>query len=484
MTGHALKSLVLSAPQQCVLCVGDAMLDTFVYGEVERISPEAPVPVLRESHRIKMPGGAANTARNLAALGANARLVAVTGRDEAGQVLLHLLEGSAGIEPHLVTSPDLTTVQKTRFVSSGQQLLRVDQEPVLKVGDAAQVDLKEAISRAAEGAGAIVLSDYAKGTVTAEVIAAVLAAAETLDVPVIVDPKGHDLMRYGKVALIKPNASELAAVTNLPVSTDADVEVALVKALSLCLADTIMVTRAAKGLSFIRRGEATVRHMRGDARDVFDVSGAGDTSLAALGIAISADASTELAAELALLASGLAVTKAGTATVSAAELLDLGPADIASLDAARDLVDRWRSAGHRIGFTNGCFDLLHPGHLKVLEEAKARCDRLIVGLNSDASVTRLKGEGRPVNDERSRARMLSGLAAVDAVVLFQEDTPLELVRALTPDLLVKGGDYAIEAIVGAEEVIGGGGDVHIVPLVEGQSTTGMIARASDQSSSD
>ncbi|MEM6900181.1 MAG: D-glycero-beta-D-manno-heptose 1-phosphate adenylyltransferase [Pseudomonadota bacterium] len=477
MAGQDLKSVILGAAQLDVLCVGDAMLDTFVYGDVERISPEAPVPVLRESHHAKMPGGAANTARNLAALGTRVHLVAAVGSDDAGCNLLDLLTATNGIDPQLIQSSSLATVQKTRFVSSGQQLLRVDQEPVLDLGLDTEARLVDALKKASDCVGAIVLSDYAKGTVTTGVISAVLEIAARKQIPIIVDPKGHDLARYGNAALIKPNATELAAVTNLPTDSDEEVDLALRRSLDLCSADAIMVTRAAKGLSFVERSNPYVRHMRGQARDVYDVSGAGDTSLAALGIAMAADAPLELAAEFALLASGLAVTKAGTATVSTAELLDLGTAELMSLDDASDLVGRWQAAGYRIGFTNGCFDLLHPGHLKVLEEAKARCDQLIVGLNSDASVARLKGDGRPVNSENSRARLLSGLSAVDAVVLFEEDTPLALIEALKPDLLVKGGDYSVETIVGAEVVTQYGGDVHIVPLAEGHSTTGMISRA-------
>ncbi|MEM9669024.1 MAG: D-glycero-beta-D-manno-heptose 1-phosphate adenylyltransferase [Pseudomonadota bacterium] len=479
MTGQALKSLILSARNQCVLCLGDAMLDTFIYGDVERVSPEAPVPVLRETHRIEMPGGAANTARNLAALGARARLVAAVGADGPGDALRTLLGRADEIASFLVQSSTLATIQKKRFVSSGQQLLRVDKEPVTDLDWETERSLVSEISRAASGATAILISDYAKGSVTEKTIATALKAGKDDRVPLVVDPKGHDLARYGPVALIKPNAGELAAVTNLPTGTDAEIEAALEKALGLCAADAIMVTRAAKGLSFIERTEPTVRHMRGEARDVYDVSGAGDTSLAALGIAIASGVPLSLAAEYSLLASGIAVTKAGTATVTAAELLDNDNGDVMPMDTALDLVERWRGAREIIGFTNGCFDILHPGHLKVLEEAKSRCDRLIVGLNSDASVRRLKGEARPVNDEASRARLLSALSSVDGVVLFEEDTPIDLIERLQPDLLVKGGDYALQDIVGADTVTARGGTVHIVPLLQGHSTTAIISRSKD-----
>ncbi|MEL7130586.1 MAG: D-glycero-beta-D-manno-heptose 1-phosphate adenylyltransferase, partial [Pseudomonadota bacterium] len=459
----------------------------FVYGSVSRISPEAPVPVLNESHRQQMPGGAGNTARNLAALGARTRLIGVSGDDEDGRVLEQLLQGTDGIDCHLIRCSGLATVRKTRFVAGVNQMLRVDHEPKIAIDPHTDRLLTTAIDEAAPGATAIVISDYAKGSVTGALISAALRAGLAQGAPVIVDPKGVDFARYGPVDLIKPNANELAAMTGLATQTDAEITAALQKAMSICGAKTMLVTRAAKGLSYLIRG-GDVQHMQGEAREVFDVSGAGDTSLAALGIALSAGASMEEAARLAIAASGLAVTKSGTATISAAELLASEHAALLSIEQLADHVDRWRSAGQSVGFTNGCFDILHPGHLKLLEEAKARCGRLIVGLNSDASVRRLKGAGRPVHAELARARVLSALSAVDGVVLFEEDTPLELIKALQPDVLVKGGDYTRDTIVGASEVIAAGGDVHIVPLVEGFSTTSAIEKAAghsrDQSGSD
>ena len=299
----------------------------------------------------------------------------------------------------------------------------------------------------------------------------------------IVDPKGRDFARYGAVDVIKPNSGELSAAVDLPTETDRDIEAALIAALEKCSAKAIVVTRAAKGMSCVARG-GNVEHYRGEARDVYDVSGAGDTSIASLSLGIASCVSLADSVKLAIAASGLAVGKFGTATVTADEVLTairigLNSGGLAHTPLADMVVqvNAWRDAGFAIGFTNGCFDILHPGHLKVLEEAKARCGRLIVGLNSDASVARLKGPNRPVNDAASRARVLKGLSAVDAVVVFEEDTPAELISALSPDLLVKGGDYSVETIVGAQDVIRKGGAVHIVPLVEGQSTTAAIARA-------
>lgn len=452
------------------------MLDDFVYGAVSRISPEAPVPVLKESHSRKMPGGAANTARNLAALGAQTRLVAIAGADEDGDILADILAVTERVDAHIIQSPHLRTVRKTRYVAGAHQLLRVDREPDITLDKDTETLLVQAIGEAATGASAIVISDYAKGTVTQKMIAEAIRAGLAVNAPIIVDPKGIDFARYGPVDLIKPNAIELSMITGLPTETDTEIEIALEKALKLCSAGALVVTRAAQGVSYLERG-GHVCHKPGSPREVFDVSGAGDTSLAAFGISLSAGASLDLAAEFALAASGLAVTKAGTATVTAADLLSGGTSDILSQDTLSERIEAWRASGQSIGFTNGCFDILHPGHLKVLEEAKARCDRLIVGLNSDASVRRLKGDSRPVHDEQSRARVLSGLSAVDGVVLFEEDTPLNLIEMVKPDLLVKGGDYTEDTIIGAKEVMETGGRVHIVPLLEGHSTSFAIKRA-------
>lgn len=476
MNAERLEELVLSAKSQRILCLGDVMLDHYIYGHVTRISPEAPVPILAHTHDERMPGGAANTARNLTTLGARTRLISVVGADKAGEELQVLLDDIVGIDAHLHIDASRATTRKTRLVSGGQQLLRLDHDSIRPVSQMVETVLLEELSDAFEGATAVLLSDYAKGFVSAEIIAAVLRAGMEHRIPVIVDPKGLDIAKYGPVDLIKPNATELAAMVGLPTITDTDVEAALQEALELSAAKAVLVTRAAKGLSYLERGESVV-HLPGTRRDVFDVSGAGDTSLAALGVALSGGASLHEAAELALIASGIAVEKVGTATVTPAEMLSVQASPVVGAAELGKLLGEWRSAGHSIGFTNGCFDILHPGHLRVLEEAKARCGRLIVGLNSDASVRRLKGQSRPVNDEFSRARLLAGLSAVDAVVLFSEDTPLNLIERIAPNLLVKGGDYAEADIVGADLVQARGGQVHIVPLLDGHSTTSTIARA-------
>lgn len=476
MTPERMQELVLAISNQRIVCLGDVMLDQYIYGRVLRISPEAPVPVLAQTDEMQMPGGAANTARNLAALGVRTRLISMIGDDEAGRRLKALLAAEPGIDAHLFVDPDSSTTSKTRLVSSGQQLLRLDKDSTTAAAPSIEREILATLPEACDGATAILISDYAKGFVSPDIIAGILKAGLDLSIPIIVDPKGKNIARYGPVDLIKPNAAELAYIVDMPTDTDTEIAAALHAALELSAAKAIIVTRAAKGLSYLERG-AEVVHKRGVELDVFDVSGAGDTSLAALGASISEGADFDEATELALMASQIAVGKPGTATVTSVELLAARDTSVLDLSGLKGRIVTWRQSGHSVGFTNGCFDILHPGHLKVLEEAKARCGRLIVGLNSDASVRRLKGESRPVNNEQARAQVLASLSAVDAVIVFDQDTPLELIQSLQPDVLVKGGDYTEAEIVGADFVKARGGKVHIVPLLEGHSTTSTIARA-------
>ena len=483
MDTSALLGLIRAAAGKRIVCIGDVMLDRFVYGQVTRISPEAPVPIMRRTREAAMPGGAGNVGRNLSTLGLRTALIGVVGDDPEGRQLAELLGRIDGVEADLIVMRDRPTTLKTRFVAGGQQLLRVDAEDTRAIDLTTESDIVMSLEDAAKDASLIILSDYAKGAITDNVIAAAIAAGRAHGIPVIADPKGLDFARYGEVDLLKPNAMELGQAIGLAVETDRDATEALAKAMDLLPARAIVVTRAAKGMSFVQRDEA-VMHRSGEAREVYDVSGAGDTSIAALALGLAAGGSLAEAVELAIAASGIAVGKSGTATVSANELntalqmgLRNGGVSHVPLETLVGQVEVWRDTNLTVGFTNGCFDILHPGHLRVLEEAKARCGRLVVGLNSDASVKRLKGPNRPVNDEASRARVLSGLSAVDAVVVFDEDTPKALIDALQPDLLVKGGDYSIETIVGADVVLARGGTVHIVPLVDGQSTTAAIERA-------
>ena len=483
MNLSALQPLLQAVHGARVACVGDLMVDRYVYGEVTRISPEAPIPVMRKSSAQTMLGGMGNVARNVAGLGGRAGVVGVIGDDAAASEALALVGADAGLESHLVTAKGRPTTIKTRFVASGQQLLRLDDEDVGRVDAETEARLVRAVEHAAEDAGVILLSDYAKGAVTPAVIEACLRAARTFGARLIVDAKARSFEKYGAADLIKPNALELAVMTGLSTETDEEVEAALTVVLGSCAAKAILVTRGAKGMSLAERGKP-VKHVRGVPRRVFDVSGAGDTGLAALGLAMAAGAEIEDAVALAVLASGVAVTKVGTAVVTPAELIDaelaahLGPAEakVVTLEQAAAEAERWRAQGLKVGFTNGCFDILHRGHVAYLTQARAWCDRLIVGVNSDGSVKALKGEGRPVNDLESRALVLAGLAPVDLVAPFAEDTPIALIKAIRPQVLIKGADYTVQTVVGAAEVQSWGGEVKLAEIVEGYSTTAAIAR--------
>ncbi|HEX6959195.1 MAG TPA: bifunctional D-glycero-beta-D-manno-heptose-7-phosphate kinase/D-glycero-beta-D-manno-heptose 1-phosphate adenylyltransferase HldE [Ferrovibrio sp.] len=467
-----------------VLIVGDVMLDRFVYGDVARISPEAPIPVMQAERDIVMPGGAGNVARNVAALGAAAVLIGLVGDDAAADELNEVLALEPGVSAQLVVDESLRTTEKSRFIGSRQQLLRVDRESRKTPRPESLSALAEAAIEAMDDCGAVVLSDYAKGVVSDTVIKAILAAAAQRGKPVLVDPKGADYRRYRGVTLVTPNRQEAALATGLPCDADDSVVQAGEKLLKECGIGNVLITRGAAGMSLLQGGAAAPLHLAAEAREVFDVSGAGDTVVATMAAAIAMGRSLPQAARLANAAAGIVVGKVGTAVVHPDELrAALHMPDPHGIDAklvnrkqAKERVDLWRSRGERIGFTNGVFDLLHPGHLALLSEVRAQCDRLIVAINADASVKKLKGPARPVQDERHRALVLAALSLVDLVVIFAEDTPIPLLELLKPDLLVKGGDYSIDQVVGADIVRAYGGEVRVSRHVAGQSTTATIER--------
>lgn len=474
----------LTRAQRPILVLGDVMLDRFVYGQVGRMSPEAPVPVLSLEREQAMMGGAANVARNIAALGGRSVLIGVIGQDAAGQTLGALARADKGVEPRLISDPTRPTTEKTRFVSGRQQLLRLDSEKIHPLSDAALRAVIGAFEEALPQAGMVLLSDYAKGVLTDAVLAHVIARAERAGLPVFADPKSADFARYRGVALLTPNRHELARAAGQSCE-DAD---SVVRAGSALMArhgfSAMLVTRGEQGMTLLRAGAAPL-HLAAEAREVFDVSGAGDTVMATLALSQVGGLTLDDAARFANLAAGIVVGKSGTATVLAEDIQSalqttgqLSGADkVMTRAEVAARAQHWRAGGHAVGFTNGCFDLLHPGHLRLLERARAACDRLIVGLNSDASVRRLKGPSRPVQVETNRALMLAALGMVDAVVVFEEDTPQALIESLRPDVLVKGADYRIDQVVGADFVQSYGGRVVLVDLVEGQSTSGLIARS-------
>ena len=458
------------------LCIGDVMLDVFSQGHVSRISPEAPVPVLRLMADKKVPGGAANVARNFAALGGNVTLIGVIGDDSAGEDVTDALCATPAITVRLIRDASRRTIVKQRFTASGQQILRADTEDMHPLDQSIETQIIEAVETAIDHCDVILVSDYAKGLVTHAAMTAINTLAQARAIPVLVDPKRADWSVYGQCSLIKPNAKELAEASNLPTQSDTEIEAALDIVLTQYQTKAVLVTRAEKGMSTLWDGRFA--HRAGQAKEVYDVSGAGDTVMAALGFSLGSGGSISDAMDLAIRASGIVVGKRGTAIVTREEIALHDSANVFTNTASlTPLLDLWRSQNLKIGFTNGCFDILHPGHLRIIEASKAKCDRLIIGLNSDASVHRLKGPSRPINSQNDRATMLAGLNAVDAVVVFEEDTPLNLIQTINPDLLAKGGDYTEETIVGADSVKAQGGEILIVPIVEGKSTTNIINRS-------
>lgn len=466
-----------------VLCIGDAMLDRFVYGAVDRISPEAPIPVLCIERETAMLGGAGNVVRNLVALGAAPAFVAVVGDDDAGREVGRLLGEHDDIDPCLVVENGRQTTIKTRFFASSQQLLRADRETKAPLTSLSRDQVLARSDRLIASSGAVVLSDYGKGVLSDPVVAELIARASAQGKPVIVDPKGTDFSKYRGATLLTPNRKELHEATGLPTDSDEAVVVAARLLIDTCGIHAVLVTRSQDGMSLIT-ATGEIDHLPAEAREVFDVSGAGDTVIATLAAAVASGATLLEGARIANVAAGIVVGKVGTAVAYAAEVVSALHHDeilsaetkVLGMDSAREVVERWHRKGHKVGFTNGCFDLLHPGHVSLLGQAKGACDRLVVGLNSDASVGRLKGPTRPVQSEAARATVLASLASVDLVVIFGEDTPLELIRSLKPDVLVKGADYTVDTVVGATDVMEWGGKVVLANLVAGQSTTNTLKK--------
>jgi D-beta-D-heptose 7-phosphate kinase / D-beta-D-heptose 1-phosphate adenosyltransferase len=492
---HSILNLLEGGFHQLkVLVVGDIMLDRYIHGEVDRISPEAPVPVIRHAQRYERAGGAANVAMNLAGLGCQTFLSGFWGNDaEQGEVAA-ILE-RAGIDTVGVVSSSLPTISKTRIVGRMQQLLRLDIESRDLPPAVEAQRLLERATELVSKVHAVILSDYAKGALSPALCEALIRAARTAGVPVLADPKTPDFSKYSGATSVCPNLGELAAVTGVAAQ---HMDELLVAAQALVVEHDfkfLTVTMSEKGISVVRlpsEGSTGVYHSPARAREVFDVSGAGDTVIATLTAGLAAGLKIETAVELANLAAGIVVGKAGTVPIAGHELVAaLTPSSgltagekILDLDRIKLRVAEWRASGETIVFTNGCFDLLHVGHITLLEECHRFGTKLVLGLNADASVCRLKGPTRPIVGERERARVMAALAAVDAVVLFEEDTPLELIRALRPNVLVKGGDYTVETVVGHEDVIAAGGRVEIVPTVEGFSTTNIVSKLTAQSVED
>lgn len=502
----SLEGLLERMPQAAVLVVGDIMLDRFVYGDVHRISPESPVPVLSIAREDAMPGGVGNVLSNLAGLGVAAHVLALTGTDEAGKTLRRLVKDIGVDDKGLIAADDRPTTIKTRFLAAHQQLLRTDFECVMPMQSADEEKILKQAERLIRQAGAVVLSDYGKGVLTKRVVAGIIAEASRADIPVLVDPKGNDYSLYKGAAVVTPNRKELSEATGgMKTREDDDVVAAARMVIDTAGIGAVVATRSQDGMTIVEKnaqGFMPPVHLRTEAREVFDVSGAGDTVIAVTAAGLACGASLVEAATLANVAAGLVVAKVGTAPVRYDELRDaLGRKDldvaqgsgesrlidrtreapVCAAEEAAEHVRRWKARGLRVGFTNGCFDILHSGHVGYLNQARDRCDRLVVALNADESVRRLKGEGRPVNNENARATVIGALGAVDMVVVFgkdkaDDDKPVRLLEKLKPDVYFKGGDYTADQLPETPVVKAYGGRVQIMPLYEGYSTTGTIAR--------
>jgi D-beta-D-heptose 7-phosphate kinase/D-beta-D-heptose 1-phosphate adenosyltransferase len=471
-----------------VLVVGDIMLDRYFWGKVRRISPEAPVPVVKMQRTSVTLGGAGNVAANLAGLGCTVTIVGLCGQDERAQSLRQLLTRK-GISQCLIEDASRPTITKTRIMAHKQQVLRLDEEDTHTPSAGIEQQIKAHVSKELARCHVTILSDYGKGMFASrEFTRELIDLARRHKRPVLVDPKGADWQRYQLATCITPNTAELEAVVGK--GLEADEALLIGSAQEVCGRfglERLLVTRGAQGMCLVGPGDQ-ITLIPAQAREVYDVSGAGDTVIATLAAALAAGAPFEQAARTANTAAGIVVGKLGTQPILNSELstalryddgqhyFPYSAAKMAALDGALAKVQEWRAAGEKVVFTNGCFDLLHPGHISLLYQARALGQRLIVGLNTDASVRRLKGSQRPILSEQDRAAMLGALACVDLVVHFDQDTPLELIAVLQPDILVKGSDYKPEEVVGKDVVESYGGSVKLVDLVQGYSTTKLTEK--------
>jgi D-beta-D-heptose 7-phosphate kinase / D-beta-D-heptose 1-phosphate adenosyltransferase len=466
--------------------IGDLMLDIYIQGGVDRISPEAPVPVVQQISERVVPGGAANVAANVASLGASVKLVGLAGQDADFDRLASELDRYGTIDRSgIFVTPLRVTTTKTRILGYQQQIARLDREDRGAIPTEIENELIVRAVAAISASDLVIFSDYGKGVLSDAVLRASLAHARREQKPAIVDPKRRDLSAYRGASLITPNRVELALATGKPCDTDDEIVVAGKVAQEMSGAD-VLVTRSEKGMSLLPcEGEPT--HLSTVARQVFDVSGAGDTVVAVLGGALAAGLSVTDAMKAANHAAGIVVSKLGTATVSCEELfnsmrlhvdsIDVQDGRIVSWDKLLSLRRYWQSERLTVGLANGCFDVLHPGHISLIRQGAEVCDRLVIALNTDESVRRLKGPGRPVQSEKSRADVIGAIKGVSTVVLFDQETPRELIEALQPDLLIKGSDYTEAQVVGADIIRAHGGSVLLARLAEGQSTSRLIAQS-------
>lgn len=465
-----------------ILVVGDLMLDEYLWGKAERISPEAPVQVVEVKREELRLGGAGNVANNLAALGVQVEMASVLGDDDDGRLLRDLLAGRGVGTDGIVLAPGRTTSRKSRVLASSQQIVRIDRESRDLIDERLENALLERVRALVPGCRAILVSDYLKGVLGEPLVQALIAFGRAQGIPVVIDPKGTDYRKYRGATALTPNRKEAQAASGIAIVDEDSLRRAGRQLCGDLALEALVLTRSEEGMSLFF-GDGGEVHLPTEAREVFDVSGAGDTVLALIGVGLGAGLPLAEAARLSNLAAGVVVGKVGTSTVTPEEILDAAGRGHADSDRkiharpalARLLAER-KARGETIVFTNGCFDLLHVGHVKYLQAARKLGDRLVLGLNSDASIRRLKGPKRPLIGEEERAHILAALDCIDYVVIFDEDTPLELIAALRPDILVKGADYTPEGVVGKDLVESWGGRVELIEFVDGKSTTNIIDR--------
>lgn len=469
--------------QKNILVIGDVMLDRYLMGSASRISPEAPVPVVLLKKSENRAGGAANVAANLSGLGLKTAIIGCIGQDENGEILKNIIAQNNIVTNFLFESDARPTVAKTRVMSGNQQIVRIDDESYAAFSATESQQLLEKIEAAlAQKPNIVILSDYAKGVVSDEVCKTVITRCNALNIPVIADPKGTDYRKYAGATALTPNKKETAEACHVAMHETEKLLSAAAQLKAQLNLKFLAVTRGEEGVSLLENN--TITHIPATAKQVFDVSGAGDTVISTLAAGLAHSLNTFEALQLANIAAGIVVGKVGTVPVTRAELLKALAAEaglsqvdkICTTESLKSLVQTWRATGQKIVFTNGCFDLLHAGHVTYLEAAKKTGDKLILGLNTDHSVSALKGPSRPVIHENDRARVLAALEAVDAVILFDEDTPLALINLVKPDVLVKGDDYTEDQVVGGTEVKSWGGSVKLIPLVQGRSTSNIIKK--------
>ena len=468
-----------------ILCIGDIMLDRFIYGNVQRISPEAPVPVLHLNSQKEMLGGVGNVANNILSLNGKAVLVGLVGNDEYALKIKKIMRSKYIPEDSIISSPYRPTICKSRFIAANQQIIRADEESLIPLHSEEITLLIENIEKNIPSVQAVIISDYGKGVCHPEIIQFITQRAKHYSLPVFVDPKSRDFSLYRHATCITPNIAEASQAVQMSLKTDTDFEKAGQELLDITQGQAILITRSEKGMTLVEKNR-NIQHIPSRAREVFDVSGAGDTVIATLALGVASGLCIRESMHIANAAAGVVIGKAGTSTATIAEVQNelkaqsseetfpLVTPELISLNDLTLQVNKWKKQGLTIGFTNGCFDILHTGHISLLQSARTQCDRLIVALNSDTSIQRLKGPKRPINPLKERARLISAIRYVDAVVAFDDDTPLNLIQHIKPDILIKGADYIGKEVVGQNIVEQYNGKVILTELQKGFSTTNII----------